>query len=662
MPDDGLIEWANKQPDWVRDALRRHSACAGYQLSDEEKAQIEIAVRIVGGFSAAPAPSCSPLLPEHLNVKDAPGTRGVLCSLGPVKNLNRLAANQQLRFAIDGLTVIYGDNGSGKSGYCRIAKKLCRSLSADDLLGNVFESGVKPPAEVLVRYMTTGKEEPIEVTWTDGNTPPAAIASFTVFDSQNARLYVDRQNRIGFLPTEIALLERHGEHRRQLGETFDAEIKAIDRRLKTPLPSGYSIAGPIPEMLSRLDPKSKSPIVSEDELKKLAVISTEEERELVALELALANDPSTMAARARRVRTTLERYQSAAQVINERLSPEAALAYRTVWQGAVVAAEAASLAAADKFGGYPLPGVGLSLWRLLYEHAKAYALSLPGGSQEYLPDSEGERCVLCQQTLSAEAAGRIKEFNEFVAGAANKAADNAASARDEALRLFREMQIPAPSAISSELGDYGDLSIPRKETLAIITSFFEAAAKRRSALVEAGSVEAFASVPDLLETISPMLGGEIQALEKEALVHDKAATDDTTRSADRARRDRLRDQKKLCDDFMVVLARCKDLQERVKLRACSEAVETGSVSRQMTALRRSLVIKGLEKRILEEISNLSLTHIPFAVSDKSQDGQSYFEIGLIAPKAVANNKVLSEGEQRALALACFLAEVPSVPM
>lgn len=77
----------------------------------------------------------------------------------------------------------------------------------------------------------------------------------------------------------------------------------------------------------------------------------------------------------------------------------------------------------------------------------------------------------------------------------------------------------------------------------------------------------------------------------------------------------------------------------------------------MTSLRRSLVMENLEKRIVAEIEALALTHIPFAVNDRSQDGQSYFEVGLNAAKATPNSKVLSEGEQRALALACFLAEV-----
>jgi hypothetical protein len=76
----------------------------------------------------------------------------------------------------------------------------------------------------------------------------------------------------------------------------------------------------------------------------------------------------------------------------------------------------------------------------------------------------------------------------------------------------------------------------------------------------------------------------------------------------------------------------------------------------ITKIRRQLVTDGLGKRISDEIAALDLAHIPFSVTDKSQDGGSFFEVTLDASIKTPNNKVLSEGEQRALALACFLAE------
>jgi hypothetical protein len=153
-----------------------------------------------------------------------------------VTNLGRLASGQKLRFALDGITLIFGDNGSGKSGYCRITKKLCRSLTLEDLLGNVFEPGDKPPTEVVVRYLPDGAEKVVEETWVDGTPAPAAIANISVFDSRNARFYVDQKNQIGFLPPEISLLECHGSHRKEMDGVFQSERKVLETRCKVPLP------------------------------------------------------------------------------------------------------------------------------------------------------------------------------------------------------------------------------------------------------------------------------------------------------------------------------------------------------------------------------------------------------------------------------------------
>lgn len=657
MAEIGLLEWADKQHDWTRDALRRHAAQPGFILDEEDKTAIAARVRHVGGFVLDAPPICSPLATEHLKASSSNEPRAVLCSLGPVKHLNRLAEEQQLRFATDGITVIYGDNGSGKSGYCRIAKKLCRSLTADDLLGNVFEIGVKPPAEVLVRFLEEGATEPTPITWKDGTQPPAPIARISVFDSANARLYVDKQNRIGFLPAAIALLERHGLIRGELEAGFRDEIKTIEKKLKTPLPGGYTTAGAVAKLFARLEIKSKEALPSADEIRKLAAVSEQETAELAGLEQALASDPSTMAAKRRRTKAALQKLLTASEQIDEALSVAAVETYRNLYATAESTAQAAKLAASGAFATMPLSGVGLSPWRLMFDHARAYAASVTGIDHEHLADQEGDRCMLCQEPMTADAAARVRAFNDFVTGAANKAAQGASDAHAEALRQIKDLAIATSEAVEAALGEFGDLAANRKEMVPLIAAYCTAAGKRRDAIVGVAALADFTAFPLLADPIATKLRTEVEALEVEALADDKTAANDGNRATDRARRDALKDRKKLSDDLAVVLARLVDLDERRKLLACCDVVETGSVSRQMTSLRRSLVMENLEKRIVAEIEALALTHIPFAVNDRSQDGQSYFEVGLNAAKATANSKVLSEGEQRALALACFLAEV-----
>ena len=122
-----LFAWTEKQADWARDALRRHACALNFELGADDKAQVLRRVRQAAGIADEGVCENVPFAAEHFKSSASAGTRTLLVSLGPVKNLARLAPDQRLSFALDGITLIYGDNGSGKTGYCRITKKACRN-------------------------------------------------------------------------------------------------------------------------------------------------------------------------------------------------------------------------------------------------------------------------------------------------------------------------------------------------------------------------------------------------------------------------------------------------------------------------------------------------------------------------------------------------------
>ena len=655
MAEQTLLEWAEKQSEWTRDALRRHALCAGSTLSDADKAAIVERVRYSAGFPVDPVPSCEPLTGDHLGSGKQPVSRAELCSLGPVQHLNRLAANQQLNFATNGITLIYGDNGSGKSGYARVTKKICRSLTADDLLGNVFDSGERHPAQVNIRYRLEGDSAVTEAIWVDGTPTPSPLAQISVFDTRNARLYIDQQNRIGFLPEDISMLQRHGALCSDMDAGFRKELSGIEKRVKVPLPAGYTAGGEVANLLASLDINAKRELPSADSIKMLAEWTEADAAELQGLETLLASDPVSLAARCRRAKAALEAFSVSIPLIELGLSKEAASGLEDLHASARTKAEAAALAATELFASHPLQGVGQSAWRLMYDYAKAYAESL-NGDQRQLPEDPGERCVLCQEPLTTEAAARVKGFNDFVAGTASKAAQEAREAYDQALANIRGVQISTKEQADLTLGEYGGINDPRKILAAEIAKYCAAAIARRDALLKATTPEAFSTLPALLADPTAKIATDISALEAEAKAFDEMAEQGTARIDERKRLAELRDRKKLSDDLETVLARRDDLDHMVKLKACCAAVETGDISRQITVLRRSLVMQDLEKRILSEIEAFDLMHIPFSVNDNSRDGQSFFGVILESAKPVPNNKVLSEGEQRALALACFLGE------
>ena len=81
----------------------------------------------------------------------------------------------------------------------------------------------------------------------------------------------------------------------------------------------------------------------------------------------------------------------------------------------------------------------------------------------------------------------------------------------------------------------------------------------------------------------------------------------------------------------------------------------------MSELRRELVTEDLKKRIRAEMQALDLEYIPLQITDASERGESGYEMKLDTWSNANTSDVLSEGEQHALGIACFLADVNGQP-
>lgn len=652
MADLNLVEWSEQQASWVQDSLRRISAALGLQVSDQDRQDILARIRYAAN-RVGDAPVCEGLTPSHLAQCGEAGPRAVLASIGPVQNIDRLAKGQQLRFAPDGITLVFGENGSGKSGYARIAKRLCRSLSIDELKGDVFKTKPEGPLQVKLRYQI-GDDPVTELDWSPSTPPPSALKQISVFDSKNARLYVDQQNRIAYLPAELAILEHHGQLCSAFGTEFSTQQSAIEKRMKTPLPAGYTVGGKMQAFLTRLDPKSQS-IPSQKEIEALAGLSAAELEELQALERKLLQDPVAQAATRRRASQVLARISEIFASFEAGFSDAAHQKLEGSIEEARATSHAAGIAAAAEFANEPVQGTGGEAWRVLYEAARAYAAQA-GRPTEKIADQVGDPCLLCQEPLGETAAARMSRFNAFVQSEASKRSDAAREALDKARTTLDELVVPTTEVVANSLTGYAGLDAKRAALVTIIEDALTAYAARRKAMMDRITASGV-SIPSLPASLLPDIAKEIEALGAEATILEATATHAAALDADRNRVAELKDRRKLHDDLATVLQRAEELRDLAAIKACQAQVQTRAISLQISALRRRLVTESLQARIQAEIARFELGHIPFKVSDSSEQGQSKFGVGLQGADKIANSQVLSEGEQRALALACFLAEI-----
>jgi hypothetical protein len=233
MAFEQLLAWAAGRPMWQQDALCR--LAQNGELTEDDLSELRLQIQCLAGLTAEQPPQAVPLAADHLTEAASNAPKTVLASLGPARNVDRLASDQPpMRFAVNGITLIYGPNASGKSGYCRISKQLCRSLNPGELRGNVFDGAPPDPPEVAVAFRVGTNDEPkTEMTWSGIDPPPPELARISVFDTASARVYVDSERRIEFLPYELDLLNKLGLACRTLEQGYRDRERALNAAVST---------------------------------------------------------------------------------------------------------------------------------------------------------------------------------------------------------------------------------------------------------------------------------------------------------------------------------------------------------------------------------------------------------------------------------------------
>lgn len=197
-----IIAWSREGPKWQRDALRR--ICAKDALDDLDFEELIVLCKSKGKGSIA-------LGTEHIPTADATTAVVNLNAIHTTENINALKPGERLTFDKVGLTVVYGDNGSGKSGYARILRKVCRARVApkdDKILPNIYAQTEKPQ-KAVIDFSANGQNK--SESWTSNITCDPLLSSVSVFDNRTANVYVDEANNVAYMPFPMRLLERLAE-------------------------------------------------------------------------------------------------------------------------------------------------------------------------------------------------------------------------------------------------------------------------------------------------------------------------------------------------------------------------------------------------------------------------------------------------------------------
>ena len=80
----------------------------------------------------------------------------LLRSVRELTNVNALLGSQELTFGSAGRTVVYGDNGSGKSGYARLIKSVVGARHQEPVHADAFADTARQPQRASVAFSIAG--------------------------------------------------------------------------------------------------------------------------------------------------------------------------------------------------------------------------------------------------------------------------------------------------------------------------------------------------------------------------------------------------------------------------------------------------------------------------------------------------------------------------
>jgi AAA domain len=651
-----LLAWSEALPEWQRDALRR-IAVSDY-LSDDDRAAIRARLLHAGGVGQQGDVACTPLTQTDLPTRIGAEPSTILCGIGPVQHVDKLANDQELRCAINGITLNFGDNGAGKSGYARVAKQLCLARVVDELQGDVFAPQSTPPAQVRYRYRLPGDEEPEAGDWVDGQPRPSELAQMMVLDTANTRVYVDGRNEITYLPREIEIVARFGRVCTDLAEGFQRDADASGQRCRGPYGAAYDAASTAGRMVRALVIETPlAGVPSETAMRQAADWNDLKRDELDALELVLAHNTVARAATLRRQERTLTALANELEVATASLSDGRIEAARGQIASAVETAQAAMLSAQDRFADGSVRGTGEGVWGTLYRLARQFAAD-SGVRTIDEPMAVGDPCPYCQREINEETAARLRRFDDYVQSAAAVAAAAATAALSATEMELEALHISDADAINRAIGEYRNLGTIEAAASQDIATYAAALLTRKAAALAGVRDRALPELARLPNSAVATLRAEAARMTNEA----QAFEAEPVRGAETvARAVELRDARRLSVELDAVLARRADIEMRQRLLTCKNGLDTRHISQCATRLRRELVTPELQGGIADELDALGLGEVPFRFDEASDRGRNYFDMALDAPRPASKARVLSEGEQRALGIACFFAEMKRVP-
>ncbi len=601
--------------------------------------------------------SCSYLL-EHLRLKEetekpeieidynAENTGNyksdlLLTKLENVEGVNALTENQTIEFSPN-LTIVYGANGSGKSGYVRLFKNVFYSKAPETILSNVHIDGEHKSINAKFTFKSSNHEIPLEFSEKDN----VEFRQFAVFDGKGLFKQLADKNEFEFRPAGLNFFADYTNAIIRVEQKLNTEIQTKQSgNTANDLSALFDGNSEIKTIVQNLNAETKiedlikyTPFSDEDKIQKEAIQKQYDE-------LFLASKGKDKEIKSlENIRGLLAQNKQTTEKLNQFFTTEVIGKVKTAILDCISKEATAKAEGIENFKTEKIQGVGTEEWKNFIVSAEAFAKTQKTKNAVY-PEN-GDNCLLCQRPLSDEAQELISNYWSFIKSVAEQNAKQAQDKLDEIKNKYENLifdLFPQDNTLTVWLTEkYPNelealkLKLTEQKTLAqnIISDIQNKTATERTALQI--SVEQHTTIDTAIDEDIKLQNGDEQSKELEKLLNSKT----------------LLEHKEKFNTHFSKFETFVNNQVWVK-----KAKKADYAKQTITKTEKALSNKYFNQKYIDSFNDECQKlngNFGIDINHTGSAGKSYRQLKL---KGKNPNAVLSEGEQKVIAIADFLAEM-----
>jgi len=631
MLDDVKV-WLNNQHIWLQEAAYR--ILTKTSLSEMDISELIEIIKNQSTTEKKEFPTTK--IVQDNNIK--------LLSIGPVVGIDKLNSRKPLELGKDNLSVVYGQNGSGKSGYVRILKNVCGKPHILQLKSDVYS---EPPTKqsCLIKYFINDQSKEIE--WNANTQPISDLSTVDIFDTNNGNFYLENETEVSYLPSELVFFT-------ELVNTCEMVKIALNNEEQKLVPALPEIPENFKNTVCAGQYKNLQHNTTQSDLDKLLTFLEKDEKEITLLKQRLSTeDPLTMAIKQRAIKEQIENIKINIEELINAVNNESLNDIRQKLENFKQKRKNADEGANVLNSITKLDGVGNETWRALWEAARQYSTISAYIGQTFPNIETGAHCPLCHQELGDDAKERFQKFESFVQGSLEKEAKEAEKVFLDTIKDLPECQTEAVLTSMCQAAGLDDNT--SKEIDTIFISFRVALENLKKHNIPDNDSIDIQIVDELIKKLSDLSNNAEKSasqFEEDAKLFDRNKAQNELLELEA--RQWISQQKK------AVEAEIKRLKEVEKYREWKKQADTTKITKEANVISEKLITQAYIDRFNDELKKLGASAITVElVKSKAEKGRNKYKICLknLVDSNTTPKEILSDGEKRIVSIAAFLADV-----